>query len=110
MEKLLKEILFEVTNLKSDISDLKQGQARLEEDISGLKQGQEKLEQDINEFKIGLHRIDKDQLKIENNNIINTIDEHKVKMMEYIDIRTEVLNKRLFNLEVQVDKLIRKTK
>jgi chromosome segregation ATPase len=51
MQETLNQILFEIKDMKKDITELKQGQGRLESDVLSLKQGQERLESDVSGLK-----------------------------------------------------------
>ena len=61
MDEILKQILSElkdlksdVSGLKNDVSSLKAGQDRLESDVSGLKAGQERIETKVDNLTLEL--------------------------------------------------------
>ncbi|MBT2679340.1 hypothetical protein J7E38_10025 [Bacillus sp. ISL-35] len=78
MEEILKQILNEIKDMRVDIKDLRQGQNRLEI-------GQEKLQKTLFDS-IGLN-----------------ID----KIVEHIDDKTEALNKRVYKVETEIERLSR---
>ncbi|WP_216831416.1 hypothetical protein [Alkalihalobacterium elongatum] len=78
MEDILKQILCELKEIKTDIGDLKTGQARLEV-------GQQKLQQ----------------------NLIEGLGTYTEKISEHVDDKTEVLNKRVYKVEAEIERLSR---
>ncbi len=78
MEDILKQILSELKEIKTDIGDLKMGQARLEV-------GQQKLQQ----------------------NLIESLGTYTDKISEHFDDKTEVLNKRVYKVETEIERLSR---
>jgi len=54
------ELKTDVTVLKTDVNELKEGQRRLEGDVSELKEGQRRLEGDVSELKEGQLRLEGD--------------------------------------------------
>lgn len=78
MEEILKQILNEIKEMSVDIKDLKQGQNRLEF-------GQEKLQK----------------------NLVDSIGLYTEKMVEHIDDKTEALNKRVYKVKTEIERLSR---
>ncbi|MDF0728982.1 hypothetical protein PY093_20425 [Cytobacillus sp. S13-E01] len=78
MEDILKQILSELKEIKTDIGELKTGQARLEV-------GQQKLQQ----------------------NLIESLGTYTEKITEHVDDKTEVLNKRVYKVESEIERLSR---
>jgi histidinol dehydrogenase len=78
VEDILKQILNELKGLKTDVGELKVGQARLEA-------GQKKLEK----------------------NLIESLGTYTEKITEHHDDKTEVLNKRVFRVESEIERLSR---
>ncbi|OIJ20769.1 hypothetical protein BKP45_08190 [Anaerobacillus alkalidiazotrophicus] len=78
MEEILKQMLNELKEIKSDIGELKKGQVRLEV-------GQEKLQK----------------------NLIDSLGSYTEKIVEHVDDKTEVLNKRVFKVESEIERLSR---
>lgn len=78
MENILKQILSELKDIKTDIGELKTGQTRLEI-------GQQKLQQ----------------------NLIENLGTYTEKITEHVDDKTEVLNKRVYKVESEIERLSR---
>lgn len=78
MEEILKQILSEIKEMRVDIKDLKQGQNRLEI-------GQEKLQR----------------------NLVDSLGLYTDKIVEHIDDKTEALNKRVYKVETEIERLSR---
>lgn len=78
MEDLLKQILGELKQIKTDIGELKTGQARIEI-------GQQKLQQ----------------------NLIESLGTYTEKITEHVDDKTEVLNRRVYKVESEIERLSR---
>lgn len=78
MEETLKQILYEIKEMRSDINELRQGQKRLED-------GQERLQK----------------------NLIDSLGAYTEKIVDHVDDKTEVLNKRVFKVESEIERLSR---
>ncbi|RSL33934.1 hypothetical protein D7Z54_07395 [Salibacterium salarium] len=78
MEDILKQILSELKEIKTDIGELKTGQARLEV-------GQQNLQQ----------------------NLIKSLGTYTEKITEHVDDKTEVLNKRVYKVESEIERVSR---
>ncbi|MFJ5763620.1 hypothetical protein ACIQAA_31930 [Neobacillus sp. NPDC093182] len=78
MEEILKQILNELKEIRVDINELKQGQNRLEV-------GQEKLQK----------------------NLVDSLGLYTDKIVDHIDDKTEVLNKRVYKVETEIERLSR---
>ncbi|MCM3619634.1 hypothetical protein M3936_18855 [Sutcliffiella horikoshii] len=78
MEEILKQILSELKEVRLDINELKQGQNRLEV-------GQEKLQK----------------------NLVDSLGLYTEKIVAHVDDRTEVLNKRVYKVESELERLSR---
>ncbi|RUQ30595.1 hypothetical protein ELQ35_06355 [Peribacillus cavernae] len=76
--------------MRSDITDLTQGQKKMRSDINDLKHGQKRLE-------AGLERLQK--------NIVVSISEYTEKIVDYVDDKTEALNKRVYQVETDLQRL-----
>ncbi|MFX3628032.1 MAG: hypothetical protein ACE3JR_01505 [Ectobacillus sp.] len=86
-------------SMKADIQGLKQGQESMKADIQRLKQGQESMKADIQELKQGQEKLQK--------NLVESLGSYTAKIVEHIDSRTEVLNRRIFTLETDIQKMAR---
>lgn len=118
MEKLLEQILSELKGLKESQdrlesslkesqdqlgSSLKEGQNRLESRMCNLESNQDRLESKVNSLTSSL---------IENlapyfENIAKHIDDSNEKVITYVDDKTEALNKRIFAVETDIQRLTR---
>ncbi|MGN7300192.1 hypothetical protein [Ferdinandcohnia sp. SAFN-114] len=78
MEEILKQILNELKEIRTDINELKQGQNRLEV-------GQENLQK----------------------NIVDSLGLYTEKIVGHVDDKTEALNKRVYKVESEVERLSR---
>jgi hemerythrin-like domain-containing protein len=76
LEETLKQILNELKEIKTDIHDLKDGQARLEV-------GQNKLQK----------------------NLIDSLGSYTEKIVDHLDDKTQALNKRVYNVESEIERL-----
>ena len=92
--------------LRSDVNKLQEGQQKLEtgqqqlrSDFSELKEGQLQLQSDVTEIKLGQERLQK--------NIIDSIGTYTEKIAEHVDNRTDALNKRVYRLEIEVERMSR---
>ncbi|PLS02447.1 hypothetical protein [Neobacillus cucumis] len=93
MEESFKLILNELQKMNTRLENLETGQQKLES-------GQLKLHLYVKEVKNGQEKLQK--------NLIQSIGDHTEKMIQYTDDKTDALNKRLFNVETEIEKLLRK--
>ena len=61
----LMDLVPAVETLQQDVSELKEGQARLTQDVSELKEGQARLTQDVSELREGQARLEDGQTRLE---------------------------------------------
>lgn len=113
MDETLKLILEKLTGLEQGQAKLEQGQAKLEQGMVKLEQRQSNLEQsfaelekgqneikeDVKEIKEAVHRIELDQPK----DIVAMLD----RMNKNFDDKSEALNKRVFKVETEIERLKR---
>ncbi|MCT8137831.1 hypothetical protein H1D32_08725 [Anaerobacillus sp. CMMVII] len=103
MEQLLKQFMEKIDHrfdklevdlqeLRVDVTELKEGQQKLEA-------GQTKLQTDVTELKEG-------QLLLQQN-IIDGLGAYIEKISEHTDNKTDALNKRVYRLEVEVERISR---
>jgi hemerythrin-like domain-containing protein len=97
MEETLKLVLSELKEMRSDMNGLK-------EDVSELKQGQKRLEEDLSELKQGQERLEEGQKRLQQN-LIDSLGSYTEKIIEHVDDKTEVLNRRVFNVEIDIRRL-----
>jgi vacuolar-type H+-ATPase subunit D/Vma8 len=92
MEENFKLILNELQKINTRLENLEEGQKHLEE-------GQSKLHLDVIEVKDGQERLQK--------NLIQSLGDYTEKMIQYTDDKTSALNKRIYRVETEIEKLIR---
>lgn len=88
MEEILKQILNELKEARADINELKEVRA----DINELIQGQNRLE-------VGQEKLQK--------NLVDSLGLYTDKIVDHIDNKTEVLNKRVYKVETEIERLSR---
>ena len=98
MEDTLKQILSELKELKIDVGELKE----LKSDIGELKG----LKTDIGELKTGQARLEVGQQKLQQN-LIESLGTYTEKITEHVDDKTEVLNKRVYKVESELERFSR---
>ncbi|MGB3259800.1 hypothetical protein [Paenisporosarcina sp.] len=99
MEETLKQILSELKNMRNDINDLKLGQQNLEAGQRSLEVGQQNLEAGLDRVEIGLKGLQE--------NLVDCLGLYTEKIVEHVDNKTEVLIKRVFKVESEIEKLSR---
>jgi chromosome segregation ATPase len=114
MGKILNEILDGVKTMKTDVSDLKEGQNRIEADISGLKEEAKTIKTDVSGLKQGQNRMEADVIRLkegqsrletqvlENTQILNALEhaaqvskaEHDNMALSIAEMKGEIKNMR----------------
>ncbi|WP_416828232.1 hypothetical protein [Ectobacillus polymachus] len=82
MEEILKQILNELKEMHVDINEMRV-------DINELKQGQNRLE-------VGQEKLQK--------NLVDSLGLYTDKIVDHIDDKTEVLNKRVYKAETEIER------
>lgn len=85
MEDTLIQILSELKNMRSDINDIKKGQQNLEAGLERVEAGLNSLQE----------------------NLVDSLGMYTEKIVEHVDNKTEVLNKRVFKVESEIERLSR---
>ncbi|WP_051591237.1 hypothetical protein [Bacillus sp. UNC438CL73TsuS30] len=120
LEEDVQGLKSELNDMKQDFKHLKDGQERLEEDVQGLKSelndmkqdfkhlkdGQERLEEDVQELKQDIKDIKTGQELLQKN-IIKSLGEYTEKIANHVDNKTSALNKRVYAVETEIERLIR---
>ncbi|WP_152912106.1 hypothetical protein [Caloranaerobacter sp. TR13] len=88
VNELLKQILGELKDLKSDISSLKENQAKMQEDISSLKENQVRIQEDISKMQEDISSLKENQVKMQED--ISELKQGQVRLETKLD---EVSNK-----------------
>ncbi|WP_096202411.1 hypothetical protein [Bacillus sp. FJAT-45350] len=113
MEDTLKLILQEIQKVNLRIGGLESqfgGQEKrmdglesrfvgLEKQMDGFDSRFDSLERDIKELKVGQEQLQK--------NLVDSLGQNTEKIVEYVDSQTDALNKRLFTVETDIQKLMR---
>ena len=99
MEETLKQILSELKNMRIDINDLKQGQQNLEA-------GQKRIEVQQQTLETGLDRVE-NGIQTLQENLVDSLGLYTEKIVQHVDNKTEVLNKRVFKVESDIERLSR---
>jgi len=96
LRSILKEELIPINKrfdiIERDFNDLKTGQEKFQRDLNGVKTG-------LNELKIGQEKLQK--------NLIESLGAYTEKIAEHVDHKTEALNKRVFAVETEIQRLTR---
>jgi protein subunit release factor A len=118
MEQILNQILFEMKNMRADVNELKEVRADVSElkemraDVNDLKNMREDMEDlkviraDLNDLKEGQKRLEIGQEKLQKN-LITSLELYTDKIVEHFDASTEVLNKRVYKVETEIERLSR---
>jgi len=119
VEETLIQILSELKNIRIDINDLKQGQQNLESGQKVLEVGQQNLESGQKVLEVGQQKLEAGQKKVEaqqqtleagldrvendiqnfQENLVNSLGLYTEKIVQHVDNKTEVLNKRVFKVK-----------
>ncbi|WP_261132114.1 hypothetical protein [Bacillus sp. Marseille-Q3570] len=95
MEQVLKQILDELKVMKTDMSELK-----------SMKTDMTELKSDMNDLKEGQHRLEVGQARLQKN-LIESLGSYTDKIIEHVENKTEVLNKRVYRVESEIERLSR---
>lgn len=88
-----------LNEIDKSVNALKTGQFQLEKHIEKLKFGQEQLGKDVKDLLDGQERLQR--------NIIESLGDYTDKITEYVDDKTGALNKRVFLVETEIERLSR---
>ena len=115
-----KKLENDVSELKNDVNGLKTGQKKLENDFGELNAGQKKLENDFSELKGGQKKLENDfsqldqavrELSAEQKEghkcVIRYLEDYSEKITNHFDNKTDALNKRVFTVETEIERLIK---
>jgi uncharacterized phage infection (PIP) family protein YhgE len=120
------------TKLGNDVIELKTGQTKLGNDVIQLKTGQTKLGNDVNELKTGQTKLGNDFIELKNGqvklgnkaemleqainelkneqkenhkSVIRYLGDYSEKITDHFDNKTDALNKRVFAVETELQRL-----
>lgn len=94
--------------MRADVSELKEMRA----DVNELKNMREDMEDlkviraDLNDLKEGQNRLEIGQEKLQKN-LIASLGLYTDKIVEHFDASSEVLNKRVYKVETEIERLNR---
>ncbi|WP_110112095.1 hypothetical protein [Bacillus sp. CGMCC 1.16541] len=107
------EMRNDISGLKSDVSLLKSEQQEMRKDISGLKSDvsslkseQQDMRKDISNLQADIAEM-KEQQKQNQKEIITTLGSYMDKVVAYVDDKTEALNKRVYKVETDIERLLK---
>jgi len=92
MEEILRQMLSEIKEMRVDINELRKDTNELKKDTYELREGQKRLE-------AGQEKLQK--------NLVESIGLYTDKIVDYVDDRTEVLNKRVYKVESEIERTSR---
>jgi hypothetical protein len=95
----LQKINTRLGNLEDSQRKLENSQRNIEVSQRNLDEGQRKLHLDVIEVKNGQEKLQK--------NLIQSIGDYTEKMIQYTEDKTSALNKRIFRVETEIEKLLR---
>jgi len=127
VEETLMRILSELKHVRNDINDLKQGQENLETGQKRLEEGQQNLESGQKVLEVSLQNLESGQKRLEahqqtleagldrvengiqnlQENLVDSLGLYTEKIVQHVDNKTEVLNKRVFKVESEIERLSR---
>jgi uncharacterized protein YoxC len=99
IEQNVKEIKTGQKKLENDVSELKN-------DVNGLKTGQKKLENDFSQLDQAVRELNAEQ-KEGHKCVIRYLEDYSEKITNHFDNKTDALNKRVFTVETEIERLIK---
>jgi exonuclease VII small subunit len=113
MEENFKLILNELQKINTRLENLDEGQKHLEKGQKHLDEGQKHLEEGQMHLEKGQSKLHLDVIEVKNGqerlqkNLIQSLGDYTEKMIQYTDDKTSALNKRIYHVETEIEKLIR---
>ncbi|WP_144548504.1 TolC family protein [Bacillus sp. X1(2014)] len=120
MEENFKLILNELQKINTRLENLETGQKQLETGQKQLEAGQKQLESGQKQLEAGQKQLEEGQIKLHldvieikngqeklQKNLIQSLGDYNEKMIQYPDDKTSALNKRIFRVETEIEKLLR---
>ncbi|WP_045516692.1 hypothetical protein [Neobacillus niacini] len=99
IEQIGNEHAKRLNSIDQDVKKLKTGQERLEQEVIGHSKCFDGIEKDIKDLKTGQEVLQK--------NIIKSIGDNIEKIAEHFDNKTDALNKRVYEVETEIQRLIK---
>jgi len=118
MEEMLKQILVELKDMRTDVNGLKEMRSDVNElidmrsDINELKDMRSDINElkdirsDINEIKQGQKRLESSLDRMQKN-LIESLGDYTEKIVIHFDNKTDALNKRVYSIETDIQGLNR---
>ena len=95
-----------MSNMKTDISNIKSDVSTLKSDVSNMKSGMNEMRNELSGLRTDLSELKTGQDRLQQN-IIESFGTYTEKISEHVDHKTDALNKRVFNLETDFQRLSR---
>jgi chromosome segregation ATPase len=94
------------SDLGNRFGKMEESQSNLEKGFAELKSSQNNLETAFDEMKQSQIRMEKGQERFQKN-LVESLGTYTDKIIDHIDNRTEALNKRVYKVEADIEKLSR---
>ncbi|WP_044748438.1 hypothetical protein, partial [Bacillus alveayuensis] len=85
--------------LSERLDNLENSQKQLNERLDSLEQGQKEIRFELVELKKGQEQLQK--------NLIDSLGAYTEKIVEYVDDKTSALNKRVYAVETDIQRILR---
>jgi chromosome segregation ATPase len=99
--------------IEQNVEEIKTGQKKLENDVGELKNdvnelktGQKKLENDFSQLDQAVRELSVEQ-KEGHKSVIRYLEDFSEKITNHFDNKTDALNKRVFTVETEIQRLIK---
>lgn len=99
------KILEVITGIQKNLADIKQGQTEMRGDISNLKEGQQRVEDSLQRLETKVDKLATDQVQD-----IYTVLQMTYDKIERLDSKFNVLNSRMYEQEATADTLLKRIK
>ncbi|GFZ91927.1 hypothetical protein GCM10010978_32860 [Compostibacillus humi] len=90
----------DISTIQGEMSSVKTDISTIQEELSSVKIDVSNIKEELSEFKQEQRRLSKD--------IISSFGQYHDKLERYVDDRSEALNKRVYRLESEMEKILRK--
>jgi chromosome segregation ATPase len=104
--KKLEEVQEDIKVLKADVKINTSDMDTMKADMNTMKVDMNTMKVDMNTMKTDIKEIKEDQDRLQKN-IIISLGEYTDKITQYVDDKTEALNKRVFTVETEIQRLTR---
>ena len=115
MEKQILEILLimqndlgymknDMTNVQKDLRYMKNDMKGVQNDLIGVKKDVKEMRVELTDLKEGQNRLETGLGKLQKN-LVDSLALYTDKIVNHYDNKTEVLNKRIFRVETELERL-----